>query len=81
MILRHGINAELNPILRVVFISSGPVGLAVIKLGVAAVVVAVLQRLAHEGRSQLARNSLLIAVIVGLIGALSNGLLQTFAPS
>jgi hypothetical protein len=80
MVLQHGINAELNPLLRVILISTGPVGVAVVKLGVAAFVVAVLQHLAQAGRAQLARNSLLLAINVGVIGALSNGCLQMFAP-
>ena len=80
MVLEHGINAELNPLLRVILISAGPVGVAIVKLGLAAFVVSVLQHLAYVGRPRLARNSLLIAVNVGVIGALSNGCLKTFAP-
>ncbi|MBV9175172.1 MAG: hypothetical protein JOZ81_34385 [Chloroflexi bacterium] len=80
MVLEHGINAELNPLLRVILVSAGPVGVAIVKLGLAAFVVSVLQHLAYVGRPRLARNSLLIAVNVGVIGALSNGCLKTFAP-
>ncbi|MBV9174686.1 MAG: hypothetical protein JOZ81_31880 [Chloroflexi bacterium] len=73
MVLQYGVDAELNPLFRGILISIGPVGVAVVKLGVAAFVVSVLQALAWIGRPRLARNSLLIAVNIGVVGALSNG--------
>ncbi|MBV9356292.1 MAG: hypothetical protein JO023_12285 [Chloroflexi bacterium] len=73
MVLDDGINAELNPLFRLILVSTGPAGAAVVKLSVAVLVVTLLLRLARAGRAQLARNCLLVAIDIGLVGLLSNG--------
>jgi hypothetical protein len=80
MVLRYGMGAELNPLLRVMLISAGPAGAAVVKLGAAVLAVALLLGLARTGRTLLARNCLLIAVVIGFVGALSNGNLDALVP-
>jgi hypothetical protein len=72
LMLRYGTPAELNVIARTLFEIGGPVGLAAVKLSVVGSGVLVLVYLAHQGRARLARNSLLLIAIIGLLGFSSN---------
>jgi hypothetical protein len=73
MIVQCGIDAEVNPLIRAAVVGAGPAGAAGIKLGGATAAVAVLLGLAKVGRVRLARNCLLLALGIGLVGVLSNG--------
>jgi Domain of unknown function (DUF5658) len=72
MMLTHGIHLEQNPIARVIMESSGPLGLAQVKLGVVAFGVMVFIWTARVGRARLARNCLVFVVGAGVLGATSN---------
>ncbi len=72
MMLRYGIHLEQNPLARFVMASAGPLGLVPLKLGVVTLGVALFVRTAYIGRARLARNCLLFAAGVGLLGAASN---------
>jgi hypothetical protein len=72
MMLRYGINLEQNPFARLIMRTSGPLGLVEWKFGIVLVGVLVFVRTARHGRARLARNCLLIATTIGLLGATSN---------
>lgn len=80
MVVRYGVNAELNPLLRAALASAGPEGAAAVKLGAATLAVMFFVALAHAGRTRLARNCLLLAVDIGLVGVLSNGGIGALLP-
>jgi hypothetical protein len=72
MMQQLGPAAEVNPLVRMLFRAVGPAGVALLKIGVGAVVIPVFLYLARRGRPVLARNCLAIATCAGLIGTLSN---------
>jgi hypothetical protein len=72
MMLTYGIALEQNPLVRIVMTTSGPLGLVQLKLGVVLVGVLLFVRTARAGRPRLARNCLLIAAAIGLLGFASN---------
>jgi hypothetical protein len=72
MMVNYGLHLELNPLARGVMASAGPLGLVALKLGVVAFSVALFVRFAQIGRARLARNCLLFAVGVGMLGFASN---------
>jgi hypothetical protein len=72
MMLLHGIETELNPFARFVMYAAGPAGLVPIKLGVVGSGVLLFIRAAQAGRPRLARNCLLLAAGIGLLGFSSN---------
>ncbi|MDQ3811646.1 MAG: DUF5658 family protein [Chloroflexota bacterium] len=72
MMLVYGLHLEQNPLARHVMASLGPQGLIPLKLGVVVAGVLVLVRAAHRGRPRLARNCLVLAAAIGLLGMSSN---------
>jgi uncharacterized membrane protein len=72
MMLIYGVKAELNPLARFLVTQVGPIGLIEVKLGVVLAGVLVLVRTAQAGRARLARNCLVLAIAIGLLGATSN---------
>ena len=72
MMLVHGIGMEQNPLARVIMSQAGPVGLAEVKLAVVAGGIVLFMRTARAGRARLARNCLVLAMLIGLLGAASN---------
>ena len=72
MMVRYGLHLEQNPLARFVMANAGPLGLIPLKLGIVVVGVALFVRTAHVGRARLARNCLLFAAGVGVLGFASN---------
>jgi hypothetical protein len=72
MMLVYGIGLEQNPLARLIMESGGPLGLVAFKLGVVLLGVLLFVRTAHMGRARLARNCLVMALTIGLLGATSN---------
>jgi hypothetical protein len=72
MMLIYGISLEQNPLARTIMTEAGPLGLAVAKLGVVGIGVLLFVRTAQIGRPRLARNCLLLAAGIGLLGFTSN---------
>jgi hypothetical protein len=72
MMLVYGIQLEQNPLARLIMTEAGPLGLAAVKLGVVLMGVLLFVRTAQAGRPRLARNCLLIAAGIGLLGFASN---------
>jgi hypothetical protein len=72
MMLAHGVELEQNPLARLVMRTSGPLGLVEMKLGIVLLGVVLFVRTAQAGRGRLARNCLVFAACVGLLGATSN---------
>ena len=72
MMLTYGINLEQNPLARFIMSTSGPLGLAEVKLGIVLTGVLLFVRTAQLGRARLARNCLFTAMTIGLLGATSN---------
>jgi hypothetical protein len=72
MMLVYGIQLEQNPLARLIMSEAGPLGLAAVKLGVVLIGVLLFVRTAQAGRPRLARNCLLIAAGIGLLGFASN---------
>jgi hypothetical protein len=72
MMLTHGIHLEQNPLARAIMHSSGPLGLVQAKLAVVLLGVLVFVWTARVGRARLARNCLVFALGVGMLGAASN---------
>jgi hypothetical protein len=72
MMLVYGIALEQNPLARFVMTTSGPLGLIELKLGVVLAGVLLFVRTAHVGRPRLARNCLLMAAGIGMLGWTSN---------
>src|SRR5919204_3799867 len=65
MMLTYGVHLEQNPLARFIIVSSGPLGLIWVKLGVVLLGVLLFVRTAQLGRARLARNCLLFAIGVG----------------
>src|SRR5690349_17916601 len=72
MMLMYGIHVEQNPLARFVMLNTGPGGLIALKLVVVVGGVMLFVRTAQLGRARLARNCLLFAAGVGMLGATSN---------
>ena len=72
MMLVYGIQLEQNPLARFIMNTGGPLGLVEMKLGVVLAGVLLFVRTARLGRPRLARNCLLIAAGIGLLGFASN---------
>jgi hypothetical protein len=72
MMLVYGIDLEQNPLARFMMTTGGPVGLVELKLGVVIAGLLLFVRTAHVGRRRLARNCLLIAAGIGMLGWTSN---------
>ena len=72
MMLVYGINLEQNPLARLIMRSGGPLGLIAFKLAIVLGGVLLFVRTAHLGRARLARNCLVMAVALGMLGAASN---------
>jgi hypothetical protein len=72
MMLVYGIQLEQNPLARAVMSTAGPLGLVELKLGVVIAGILLFVRTARAGRPRLARNCLLIASGIGLLGFSSN---------
>ena len=72
MMLLYGIPLEQNPLARFIMHNAGPLGLVELKLGVVLGAVLLFVRTAHVGRPRLARNCLLIAAGIGMLGFASN---------
>ena len=72
MMLVYGIQLEQNPLARFIMHTGGPLGLVEVKLGVVLAGVLLFVRTAQLGRPRLARNCLVIATCVGLLGFASN---------
>ncbi len=72
MMLTLGVHMEQNPLARFLMTTSGPIGLIWAKLAVVLLGVLLFVRTAQLGRARLARNCLLFAIGIGLLGAASN---------
>jgi hypothetical protein len=72
MMLVYGIHLEQNPLARFIMHNAGPIGLVELKLGVVLAGIVLFVRTAQLGRPRLARNCLLIAACIGLLGWTSN---------
>jgi hypothetical protein len=72
VMLTYGIHLEQNPLARAIMNGSGPLGLIQAKLGVVLLGVLVFVWTARLGRGRLARNCLVFAVGVGMLGTTSN---------
>jgi hypothetical protein len=72
MMLMYGVDLEQNPLARFIMTTAGPLGLVELKLGVVAAGLLLFVRTAKAGRPRLARNCLLIAAGIGMLGWTSN---------
>jgi hypothetical protein len=72
MMLVYGVGLEQNPLARFMMTTVGPLGLVELKLGVVAAGLFLFVRTAKAGRPRLARNCLLIAAGIGMLGWTSN---------
>jgi hypothetical protein len=72
MMLLHGIEQEQNPIARTIFQLGGPFALTAAKFGVVFSGVLLLVLVARAGRARLARNTLVLIALMGLLGFSSN---------
>jgi hypothetical protein len=72
MMLEYGIHLEQNPLARFIMNTAGPIGLIEVKVAVVLAGVLLFVRTAQVGRPRLARNCLLIAAGIGLLGWTSN---------
>ncbi len=72
MMLVYGVHMEQNPLARALMLSGGPLRLAEVKLFVVMAGVLLFMRTARAGRPRLARNCLLLAAGIGLLGFVSN---------
>jgi hypothetical protein len=72
MMQNQGNAAELNPFVRGVFQDLGPVAVVLLKFGLATIVLTSFLHLARRRRRVLARNCLIVAVILAAVGVVSN---------
>jgi hypothetical protein len=72
MMLVYGIGLEQNPLARFIMTTSGPIGLIELKLAVVLAGLVLFVRTAQAGRPRLARNCLLLAAGIGMLGWTSN---------
>jgi hypothetical protein len=68
----YGVDLEQNPLARLIMQHAGPLGLIELKLGVVLAALVLFVRTAEAGRPRLARNCLLLAVAIGILGFASN---------
>jgi hypothetical protein len=68
----YGIHLEQNPLARFIMQTAGPLGLVEIKLGVVSIGLMLFVKTAQVGRARLARNCLLLAGCIGVLGWSSN---------
>src|SRR3981081_3610306 len=68
MMLVFGIHLEQNPLARLIMHNAGPIGLVEFKLGVVIAGILLFMRTAQIGRPRLARNCLLAAACIGMLG-------------
>jgi hypothetical protein len=72
MMQLYGLELEQNPLARAVMQTAGPIGLAEAKLAVVLAGLWLLIRVARVGRPRLARNCLVMAALIGMLGWTSN---------
>jgi len=72
MMLAYGTDLEQNPLARLIMNSAGPLALVEAKLGVVLAGVLLFVSTARAGRPRLARNCLLMASCLGMLGFASN---------
>jgi hypothetical protein len=72
MMQHYGLHVEQNPVARMLFESSGPIGLSAAKCAVVGSGTVLMVWLALQGRARLARNGLVFVAILGLLGFASN---------
>jgi hypothetical protein len=72
MMQTYGVELEQNPLARAVMYSVGPIGLVELKLSVVVTALWLFVSVARAGRPRLARNCLMIAAILGVLGWASN---------
>jgi len=72
MMQNRGNTAELNPVVRGVFQGFGPLAVVLLKFGLATIVLTSFLYLARKRRRVLARNCLLVALILAAMGVVSN---------
>jgi hypothetical protein len=72
MMLVYGITMEQNPLARYLMITRGPIGLIEVKLAVVLAGLFLFVRTARLGRPRLARNCLVLAAAIGMLGFTSN---------
>jgi Domain of unknown function (DUF5658) len=72
MMQNRGAGAELNPLVRAVFLGLGPLAVILLKFALATIILTSFLYLARSRRHVLARNCLLMAVVLGGVGVLSN---------
>lgn len=72
MMLLYGLELEQNPLARFIMQTAGPIGLIELKLGVVLAGVLMFVCMAQVGRPRLARNCLLLAAGIGVLGWTSN---------
>jgi hypothetical protein len=72
MMVLYGIGLEQNPVARLIMTAGGPLSLVELKLGVVMAGVLLFVRTARLGRPRLARNCLLVAAVLGMLGWTSN---------
>lgn len=72
MMLVYGIELEQNPLARAIMTLGGPLLLCEVKLGVVLAAILLFMRTAEAGRARLARNCLIAAMCIGLLGFASN---------
>jgi hypothetical protein len=72
MMLVYGVELEQNPFARTIMHHAGPLGLIEMKLGVVLAALVLFIRTAEAGRPRLARNCLILAVVIGVLGFASN---------
>jgi hypothetical protein len=72
VVMMQNQGTELNPVIRGVFHGLGPLAVVLLKFGLATVVLASFLYLARARRRVLARNCLLLTVVLAAIGVASN---------
>jgi len=72
MMQSRGEDSELNPFVRGVFLGHGPLAVVLLKFGLATIVLAAFLLLARSRRHVLARNCLVMALVLAAVGVLSN---------
>ena len=71
MLMHHGPQFELNPVVRTMYVSLGPLGLGLVKL-IALAMIVVLAGLGFKGQPRLIRNILVLTVVIGAVATKSN---------
>ena len=71
MVVHYGPQAELNPVVRIVYVSLGPIGLGMLKLAPVGMILS-LGGLGLDRRPILVRNLLMLTVMLGVVATESN---------